>query len=66
MFPRLFAPRRGGGECGAGPGDGLHGFPYDAKERMMGLQLELILASGVLALLYGAWTSRSVMEGPPE
>ena len=27
----------------------------------MGLQLELILASGVLALLYGAFTSRSVM-----
>ncbi|MGH6876917.1 MAG: sodium/proton-translocating pyrophosphatase, partial [Rhizomicrobium sp.] len=27
----------------------------------MGLQLELILACGVLALLYGAWTVRSVL-----
>ena len=28
----------------------------------MGLQLDLILASGVLALLYGAWTVRSVLS----
>ncbi|HEY1614884.1 MAG TPA: sodium-translocating pyrophosphatase [Rhizomicrobium sp.] len=28
----------------------------------MGLQLELILASGFLALIYGAWTSSSVMS----
>ena len=27
----------------------------------MGLELELVLASGVLALIYGAWTIRSVL-----
>src|SRR5580704_11496451 len=31
----------------------------------MDLQLELVLACGVLALLYGAWTSRAVMAMSP-
>src|ERR1700683_1740876 len=65
--PPLFALRREGRGMRRRlrSGAGRHGFPYDAKERMMGLQLELILARGVLALLYGAWTSRSVMAMSP-
>src|SRR6202012_4922345 len=38
------------------------GFKKIHRGKIMGIQLELVLLCGVLALLFGAWTVRSVLS----